>query len=109
MDPFIRRLIERLHDPATPLSRNRHFHTFDTPEGRRAIKTSRRLKSLQRDLLALAKEGRRARVTRSGGKQGEARIEIQMERVKGRRTTVLEPDEFALLEKLPGVKDSLAG
>ncbi len=108
MDPFVRRLIERLHDPSAPLSRNRHFHTFETPEGRRALKTSRRLKSLQRDILACQREGRAARVTPIRDTKGERRLELSMERVKGRRTAVLEKDEFELLAQLPGVRESLA-
>ena len=48
MDPFVQRLILRLHHPSQPLSRNRHFATFDTPEGRAALRISRRLKSLQK-------------------------------------------------------------
>ena len=41
MDPFVRRLVERLQDPEQPLSRNRHFHTFDSPEGRTALRVFR--------------------------------------------------------------------
>ena len=64
MDPFVRRLVQRLHDPKRPLSRNRHFHTFATPEGQRALRTSRRLRSLQRDILACQASGRPATIRR---------------------------------------------
>jgi hypothetical protein len=107
MDPFIRRLVERLHDPARPLSRNRHFHTFDTPEGRSALKVSRRLKSLQRDIMACRKEGRRARFFRQVGPEGEIRIELLMERIQGRRVSHLQDAEFELLAQLPGVREAL--
>jgi hypothetical protein len=107
MDPFVRRLIERLHDPAAPLSRNRHFHTFETPEGHRALKTSRRLRSLQRDILACQREGRVARVVRVEDSRGQRRLELSLDRIKGRRTAVLEQDEYELLADLPGVRDSL--
>jgi hypothetical protein len=107
MDPFVRRLIERLHDPARPLSRNRHFHTFDTPEGRSALKVSRRLKSLQRDIVACHKEGRRARFFRQAGPDGQSRIELLMERIQGRRVSHLQDAEFELLAQLPGVRDAL--
>jgi hypothetical protein len=107
MDPFVRRLVERLHDPARPLSRNRHFHTFDTPEGRSALKVSRRLKSLQRDIMACRKEGSAARFFRQVGPDGETRIELQMERIQGRRVSLLQDAEFELLAQLPGVRESL--
>ncbi|HLL06452.1 MAG TPA: hypothetical protein VK539_38125 [Myxococcaceae bacterium] len=107
MDPFVRRLVERLHDPARPLSRNRHFHTFDTPEGRSAMKVSRRLKSLQRDIVACLKEGRRARFFRQAGPNGENRIELLMERIQGRRVSHLQDAEFELLAQLPGVREAL--
>ncbi|XXF80327.1 hypothetical protein P2318_11395 [Myxococcaceae bacterium GXIMD 01537] len=107
MDPFVRRLVERLHDPSRPLSRNRHFHTFDTPEGRSALKVSRRLKSLQRDILACLKEGQRARFFRHVDDAGEYRVELQFERVQGRRVSHLKDAEFELLAQLPGVRDAL--
>jgi hypothetical protein len=107
MDPFVRRLVERLHDPSRPLSRNRHFHTFDTPEGRSALKVSRRLKSLQKDILSCQKEGQRARFFRHVNAEGEHRIELHFERVQGRRVSHLKDAEFELLAQLPGVRDAL--
>ncbi|CAM3329150.1 hypothetical protein G4177_10815 [Corallococcus sp. ZKHCc1 1396] len=107
MDPFVRRLVERLHDPGRPLSRNRHFHTFDTPEGRTALKVFRRLRSLQQDILACQQEGRRARIFRHVNAAGEHRIEIWMERVAGRRVSMLQPAEYELLARLPGIRDAL--
>ena len=111
MDPFVRRLVERLHDPTRPLSRNRHFHTFDTPEGRSAMRVSRRLKSLQRDILACHKEGSRACFYRRRGPDGQVRIELLMERIQGRRVSMLQNAEFELLGQLlgqlPGVHELL--
>lgn len=107
MDPFVRRLIERLHDPSQPLSRNRHFHTFETPEGRAALRTSRRLKSLQKDILACAGEGGRAQFLRTEQDEGGFRVELSLERVSGRRISMLAEAEFELLTQLPGVKDAL--
>ncbi|MFP2927949.1 hypothetical protein ACLESO_22670 [Pyxidicoccus sp. 3LG] len=107
MDPFVRRLVERLHDPSKPLSRNRHFHTFDTPEGRAALKVFRRLRSLQKDILACQAEGRLARISRRASPQGDYRIELLMERLSGRRVSVLQAAEFELLAALPGVRDAL--
>ena len=107
MDAFVRRLVERLHDAARPLSRNRHFHTFDTPEGKRALRMSRRLKSLQRDILASAGEGLRTRVSTAATAEGEARVEVSFERVRGRRVALLEAQEFELLLALPGMREAL--
>jgi len=107
MDLFVQRLVQRLLDPARPLSRNRHFHTFDTPEGRSALKVSRRLRSLQRDILACHAEGRQPRVGRGEGPGGERRIELQMDRIQGRRVSHLLDAEFELLRALPGVREAL--
>lgn len=107
MDPFVRRLVQRLHDPSQPLSRNRHFHTFDTPEGRAALRTSRRLKSLQKDILACHREGHPPRLRRRTGDDGEHRIELVFEKVKGSRVSVLMDAELELLRELPGVRDAL--
>ena len=107
MDPFIRRLVQRLHEPEAPLSRNRHFHTFNTPEGRYALKLSRRLKALQRDILTCQREGRRARFVRLDDGDGTCRIELRLEKVKGHRLSMLKDDEFELLAELPGVRDAL--
>jgi len=103
MDPFVRRLIQRLHHPSRPLSRNRHFHTFSTPEGQRALQLSRRLRNLQRDILACAREGGLTIIQREDA-EGQRRIELTLEKLKGRRVSMLEEDEFELLRELPGVE-----
>lgn len=107
MDPFVRRLVERMLDPKRPLSRNRHFHTFATPEGKAALKASRRLRSLQADILACRAEGHPAKFLRVQLEEGEHRVELLMERIGGRRTSILEADEFALLVGLPGVREAI--
>ncbi len=107
VDPFVRRLIQRLHQPSLPLSRNRHFHTFNSPEGRLALRTSRRLKSLQRDLVTGAREGRRATFACQVDAEGQHRVELTLEQLNGRRVSILEADEFALLRELPGVEVAL--
>ncbi|MFL5319791.1 MAG: hypothetical protein ACJ790_09050 [Myxococcaceae bacterium] len=107
MDPFVRRLIERLHDPSRPLTRNRHFHTFETPEGKAALRTSRRLRSLQKDILACAGEGGRARFVRTEQKEGGFKVELSLDSIQGKRTSLLQDAEFELLNELPGVRDAL--
>ena len=71
------------------------------------MKVSRRLKSLQRDIVACHKEGRRARFFRQAGPNGDNRIELLMERIQGRRVSHLQDDEFELLSQLPGVREAL--
>jgi len=113
MDPFVQRLIRRLHHPSQPLSRNRHFATFDTPEGRAALRISRRLRSLQKDILQCRGEGGQVRFARqedpsAGGKEGEHRIELTLQRLRGRRVSMLAADEFELLRELPGVASAMS-
>jgi hypothetical protein len=106
MDPFVRRLVERLHDPARPLSRNRHFHTFDNPLGKAALKVSRMLTALQKDIAQASAQGQAPQVSRVD--DGETvRIELKVPKLKGVRTTRLEPAEFELLCALPGVREAL--
>jgi hypothetical protein len=93
-----------MHDPTRPLSRNRHFHTFATPEGRLALRTSRRLRNLQEDILAARAEGGRWRFLRHEMADGEHRIEIALERLGGRRVSFVSEAEFELLLELPGVR-----
>ena len=109
MDAFVRRLIERLHDPSKPLSRNRHFHTFETPEGKSALKTSRRLKSLQRDIRSCLEDGQPASFLRHQTAEGQHRVELRFHKVMGRRTATLTEAEFELLLALPGVQQAFAG
>ena len=93
MDAFVRRLVERLLTEGRPLSRNRHFHTFDTPEGRVAFRVARRLRALQRSTARCAAEG--------------GVVELLTTRV-GTHRAFLAPEELELLRRLPGVTDALS-
>lgn len=106
MDAFVRRLVRRLNDESRPLSRNRHFHTFDNDEGRKALRISRRLQSLRRDILSCRAAGESVRAAEASG-EGEKKVEIFLERLKGKRTALLTDAEYALLLELPGVKEAL--
>ncbi|MGQ0508839.1 MAG: hypothetical protein ACT4TC_26355 [Myxococcaceae bacterium] len=107
MDPFVQRLVRRLLDPAKPLSRNRHFHTFDTPEGRAALRLSRRLLSLHKDIQLCLREGKRAFVIRRADGEEHLRMELRFERIHGHRVTFIPVDEYELLLALPGVRQGL--
>jgi hypothetical protein len=104
MDPFVRRLVERLHDPTSPLSRNRHFHAFENPQGRAALRISKRLKALEKDIAKCVAEGNRPIARKKVDAEGGVRMEIELKRLHARRITALEPAEFELLCALPGVE-----
>ncbi|HEY1416618.1 MAG TPA: hypothetical protein VGF41_01900, partial [Myxococcaceae bacterium] len=106
MDSFVRRLVERLLEPSRPLSRNRHFHTFETPEGKRALTVARRLRGLARDVRRCLDRGVPPRV-RQEGADGDLRVELRFDDLAGRRTAYLTGDEYALLRRLPGMSEAL--
>lgn len=100
MDPFVRKLILRLLDEGRPLSRNRHFHTFESPEGKRAMRISRRLRALQKDIALCRGEGGEPVVRRETTDEGEVRVEIALQHLKSRRLTTLDEGEFELLSRM---------
>ncbi len=99
MHSFVYRLVERLTSDGPRLSRNRHFHTFGTPEGKQALRIARHLRSVARDICAarqaptLATEDHRVRV------------EIAVD--SGVRTAWLERDEWEILRRMPSVRAAL--
>ncbi len=103
MDAFVRKLVERLLDESHPLTRNRHFATLETPEGKKALRVSRRLKALRLGILAAQRAGGASTAVVRQDAAGEVRIELRFEQLGARRMTLLEEDEFAILERLPGV------
>ena len=62
MREFLYRLVERLHEEERPLSRNKHFHSFEPGETRRALRIDRHLRDLEQHLAALMECGQRPRV-----------------------------------------------
>ena len=62
MREFLYRLVQRLHDEARPLSRNKHFHAFGDAESRRALHIDRHLRDLEARLSELRERGERPRV-----------------------------------------------
>ncbi len=99
----MRHLVARMHEPGAPLSRNKHFHTFDNPLGREALEVSRRLKALQQ---ALSSAKAVPEVKRVDGKK--VQVEITLAGMRAKRTTVLEEAEFELLCQLPGMREKLS-
>ena len=106
MDSIVRPLVERLLEPTRPLSRNRHFHTFETPEGKRALTLARRLRGLARDVRRGLERGVPPQV-REEGTDGDLRVELRFDDLAGRRTAFLTGEEYSLLLRLPGMADAL--
>lgn len=106
MDSFVRRLVERLLEPSLPLSRNRHFHTFETPEGKRALSVARRLRGLARDVRRCLDRGAPPEVRREGTR-GDLRVELRFDDLAGRRTAFLTGEEYTLLLRVPGMPEAL--
>lgn len=107
MDPFVRKLVLRLFDEGAPLSRNRHFHTFETPEGKQAMRISRRLRALQRDIAQCREAGGQSYVVATKDEGGAVKVEIHLQHLKTTRLTLLDEAEFELLGQLPGVREAL--
>ncbi|MBX7099794.1 MAG: hypothetical protein K1X89_18910 [Myxococcaceae bacterium] len=104
MDPFVRQLVERLHEAGAPMSRNKHFHAFDNPLGRQALTISKRLRAFAQVLAKLSRDGGAAKARRV---DGAIEIELALPAVKGRRVTRFEPEELELLCAMPGARDAL--
>lgn len=94
---FVTRAVQRLReDPG--FSRNRYFLALSSPEGRRALRIHRHLRSLERDLAA----GAAATVAREA-----ERIRLTLHGRRGSRTAWLTRAEFRLLCGSPAVRAAL--
>lgn len=91
------RAVERLReDPG--FSRNRHFLALSSPEGRRALRIHRHLRSLEQDLSA----GAAASVAREA-----ERIRLTLRGQRGSRIAWLTRAEFRLLLGSPVARAAL--
>jgi len=97
MDAFVERVVRRLRDEPG-FSRNRHFLAFSSPEGRRALRIHRHLRSIERDLSG----GSVASVARGGD-----RVELTLSSRRGKRTAFLSAREFRILCTSPIVRSAL--
>jgi len=94
---FVARAVQRLReDPG--FSRNRHFLALSSPEGRRALRIHRHLRSLERDLAS----GSAATVARE-----KERVRLELRGKRGARTAWLTRSEFRLLCGSPAVRAAL--
>jgi hypothetical protein len=97
MADFVARAVERLRTDGG-FSRNRHYLALSSPEGRRALRIHRHLRSLERDLSA----GFVATVVPE-----EARVRLVLTGKRASRTAYLTPAEFRLLCRSPLVRSAL--
>ena len=98
VDDFVARVVQRLREEPG-FSRNRHFLAFSSPEGRRALRIHRHLRSIERDLS----RGSQAVVDRE-----PQRVRLTLRSRAGVRMAWLSPDEFQLLCTSPLVRVALA-
>lgn len=94
MRDFIFRVVSRLRAEGRPLSRNRHFHAFQSPETRSALRIDRRLRSIERDLRG------RGGVPTVGARPlegGEVELTIRLPSLSSVRTARLSAEELELL------------
>jgi hypothetical protein len=98
MADFVTRAVQRLReDPG--FSRNRYYLALSSPEGKRALRIHRHLRSLERELAA----GAHAQVAHE-----EGRVRLTLHGPRGHRTAWLTPPEFRLLCGSPDVRAALA-
>jgi hypothetical protein len=97
MADFVTQAVRRLReDPG--FSRNRFFAALSSPEGRRAMRIHRHLRSLERDLA----DGCQASV-----EPGPERIRLTLRGRRGQRTAFLTRAEWRLLCADPAVRAAL--
>ncbi len=109
MKAFVKRLVERLSDPDGPLSRNRHFDALDNPEGRQALRVSRRLRALRLEIEEQVRSGEPIRVEMVRENGAVVRVLLEIVRLKARRTALLSADELELLMQSEIVRRALEG
>jgi hypothetical protein len=101
MNAFVEKLVWVLLEESPLLSRNRHFHTFDNPEGRYALRLARRLKSIRQSLRDCQKARGTVEIVR-----GEL-IELKIHCPPTHRSSTLTEAEFKLFLEFDGVKEAL--
>jgi hypothetical protein len=106
MRRFRLQLVEQLVAHPGTLSRNRHFETFADADGRAALRSSRHLRGLERDLLLQARTGTPARVEHTAD-NGERAVRIELGVMRVRRVAYLSRGEYEVLLRRPGIRAAL--
>jgi hypothetical protein len=97
MADFVTRAVQRLREDPR-FSRNRHYLALSSPEGRRALRIHRHLRSLEKELAA----GSSARIAHEA-----ERVRLELRGKRGSRTAWLTRSEFRLLLDSPAVRAAL--
>ena len=97
VEDFVERVVRRLREEPG-FSRNRHFLTFSSPEGKRALKIHRQLRSIERDL---------SRASSATVDRAADRVRLTLRSKSGLRTSWLTQDEFRILCTNPIVRSAL--
>lgn len=97
MADFVLRAVQRLREEPG-FSRNRYYLALSSPEGRRALRIHRHLRSLEHDLAS----GSSATVARE-----RERVRLTLRGTRGSRTAWLTRLEFRLLCGNPAVRAAL--
>ena len=106
MRAFRLKLVEQLLEAPGALSRNRHFDTFADADGKSALRLSRYLRALERDILAQHERGE-AIAMEAAERHGEPAVRIELTRPRGKQLAYLSRDELQLLLQRPGVREAL--
>lgn len=106
MREFLYRLVERLHEEARPLSRNKHFHAFEGST-RRALRIDRHLRDIEEHLALLKEQDLRPRVRSLPG--GGVQLVLRHPTLPVVRTASLTAEEAALLARHPAGAWALGG
>ena len=106
MREFLYRLVQRLHDEARPLSRNKHFHTFTDSDTQRALRIDRHLRDLEERLADLRERGEPPRVRYLT--DGSVQLVLRHRDLAMVRTATLNAQEVRLLARHPAAPGPLA-
>jgi hypothetical protein len=93
MKGFVYQLVQRLSEPESGLSRNRHHALFASPEGNRALHLQRHLQSLTQDVERFGAEAQL--LIERTATDWEIRLEVP--RLKFRRLARLTADDLSVL------------
>ena len=100
MEAFVERVVRRLREEPG-FSRNRHFATFSSPEGQRALRIHHHLRSIERDL------GRAVSVRLERLERDDGRLRLTLRARAWLRTAFLTPAELRILWTSPLVRAAL--
>lgn len=99
MPSFVERAVRRMREDRG-FSRNRHFLALSSPEGRRAVRIARHLRSIEQDIAS----GWPARA-----EEREGRVLLTVRYRTGSRSAWLTTAEYRMLLASPGVRAALGG